>query len=387
MNKKMRELKALMERKLAEARKALDGGDVEKSNELMGEYTKAKGEYEAEKALYEAEKAAGVDDADSLTKMEAVKDTGKAVSEKSAFVKFGEAAKMGFPKALNETTDTEGGYTVPEDVVNRIYELRDAEFSLLDEVTVEAVNTDKGTRTYKNRADMTGFTKVDEKGKIPAGKEPTFAVVEYAIEKYAGWYAASNELLEDSAENIANILMNWIAAESRATVNNNVLSEIKTTFAETTDLKDLDGIKKAVNVTLGSAFRGYVKIYTNDDGLNYLDTLKDSDGKYLLSPSPADPMQMTLGVGAQRIPIVTIPNAVLKTEKTKLPFIIGSMKDAIVFFDRKKLSIKSSDTAAVTGVNAFEQDMTLWRALEREDVVTKDKAALVNGYIDTSPAE
>ena len=384
MNKKMRELKALMERKLAEAREALDSGDVTKSNELMSEYAKAKGEYESEKAVYEAEKAAGLE---NTVKMETVKDVPKIAPEKSAFVKFGEAAKLGFPKNLNETTDTEGGYTVPEDVVNTIYELRDAEFSLRDEVTVENVTTNKGKRTYKNRADMTGFVKVDEAGKIPKAEEPTFAIVEYLIEKYGGYFPVTNELLEDSVENIANVLVNWIAGESRATVNKNILDEIKTTFTEATDLKDLDGIKKAVNVTLGAAFRGLIKIYTNDDGLQYLDTLKDQNGRYLLSPNPVDPMQLTLGVGAQRIPIVVIPNAVLKTEETKVPFIIGSMKDAIVFYERRGYNIKSSDTASVTGINAFEQDMTIWRALEREDVVTKDKGALVNGYITVTAAE
>ena len=57
-------------------------------------------------------------------------------------------------------------------------------------------------------------------------------------------------------------------------------------------------------------------------------------------------------------------------------------EEAVSLFDRKQITIKSSDVAATTAINAFEQDMTLMRAIERLDVVARDTAALVNGYID-----
>jgi HK97 family phage major capsid protein len=69
-----------------------------------------------------------------------------------------------------------------------------------------------------------------------------------------------------------------------------------------------------------------------------------------------------------------------------VPLIIGDMKEAVVHFDRRQLTIKSSDVAATSDINAFEQDMTLWRAIERFDVVARDTAALVNGYIDVTNA-
>lgn len=46
-----------------------------------------------------------------------------------------------------------------------------------------------------------------------------------------------------------------------------------------TELANLDGIKKLINVTLGSAFKDTSKIVTNDDGLNWMDTLKDTNGR------------------------------------------------------------------------------------------------------------
>ena len=60
------------------------------------------------------------------------------------------------------------------------------------------------------------------------------------------------------------------------------LKEFQKMMAEQTDLAGINDIKKALNVTLGQAFKGTSKIITNDDGLQYLDTLKDNDAKYLL---------------------------------------------------------------------------------------------------------
>lgn len=58
------------------------------------------------------------------------------------------------------------------------------------------------------------------------------------------------------------------------------------------------------------------------------------------------------------------------------------MKEGIKLFDRKKRSIMSSTEASTDDVNAFEEDLTLWRGIVRFDVEAKDLAALVNGYID-----
>ena len=153
-----------------------------------------------------------------------------------------------------------------------------------------------------------------------------------------------------------------------------------------TQIKTLDDIKKALNVTLGQAFKPTSRIITNDDGLQWLDTLKDADGKYLLQSNPADPMQMRLCAGATTIPVTVIPNADLPTATTKIPFIIGDTKEAVKFFDRNQMSIMSSNIAAIGELNAYEMDMTLFRAIEREDCVMKDKSAFVYGEVDTAAA-
>lgn len=297
---------------------------------------------------------------------------------------FAEAARHGFyTNTMTEGTKADGGYTVPEDIQTKINEYKQAKFSLESLVDVESVSTNSGRRTHQKRAQATGFKVVAESGKIQAAETPQFEVLAYEIKKYAGYMPVTNELLADSDANITNTLVKWLGEEDVATKNAQILMAIATK-AET-DLKNLDGIKKAINVTLGAAFSGSTIIVTNDDGLQYLDTLVDKNGRYLLTPDVQEPMQMVLAVGARKIPVKVVPNAILSTKTNKVPFTIGDLKEAIKIFDRQKLSIMTSNVAAVGTLNAFEQDLTLFRGIERFDCKVKDANAFVNGYITVTP--
>jgi phage major capsid protein, HK97 family len=297
---------------------------------------------------------------------------------------FAEAARHGFyTNTMTEGTKADGGYTVPEDIQTKINEYKQAKFSLESLVDVESVSTNSGRRTHQKRAQATGFKAVAESGKIQAAETPQFEVLAYEIKKYAGYMPVTNELLADSDANITNTLVKWLGEEDVATKNAQILTAIATK-AET-DLKNLDGIKKAINVTLGAAFSGSTIIVTNDDGLQYLDTLVDKNGRYLLTPDVQEPMQMVLAVGARKIPVKVVPNAILSTKTNKVPFTIGDLKEAIKIFDRQKLSIMTSNVAAVGTLNAFEQDLTLFRGIERFDCKVKDANAFVNGYITVTP--
>lgn len=297
---------------------------------------------------------------------------------------FAEAARHGFyTNTMTEGTKADGGYTVPEDIQTKINQYKKAVFSLESLVDVETVKTNSGKRTFQKKAQVTGFKVVAESGKIQATETPQYELLSYDIKKYAGYMPVTNELLADSDANIINALVKWLGEEDVATKNAQILAAIGTK-AET-DLKNLDGIKKAINVTLGSAFAGSVTILTNDDGLQYLDTLVDKNGRYLLTPSIQDPAKKVLAVGASTIPIVVVPNSVMATKTNKVPFIIGDLKEAVKIFDRAKLSIMTSNTAAVGQLNAFEMDLTLFRGIERFDCKVKDSDAFVNGTITVTP--
>ena len=130
---------------------------------------------------------------------------------------------------------------------------------------------------------------------------------------------------------------------------------------------------------------------TNDDGLQYLDTLKDANGRDLIQPNPTDSAKLQLRAGTTIVPIEVLPNSDFPSDtatkgKRKIPVIIGDMREAVKFFDRKQLSIMTSNIAAIGDLNAFEQDLTLFRAIEREDVQMKDEEAIVYGEITLEDA-
>ncbi|MBO5123415.1 MAG: phage major capsid protein [Oscillospiraceae bacterium] len=370
MNKKMRDIQAQIVAKIKEAEAC---EDLTQKSALLDEVDELQKALDLEARMENAKKAGVPAEGD-----EGVVKTSKAAEEGDSVKAFADAARHGF-KSMNEGTLADGGYTVPEDIVTQIQHLREAKASLLNLVTVIPVKTNKGRRTFKARAQQTGFTKVGEGGKIGAKNTPQFTPVEYEIEKYAGYFPVTNELLADTDANITGELTTWIADESRVTANKLILEQVyakdSVTFAS------LDDIKEAFNVTLGSAFKSTAKIITNDNGLQWLDTLKDADERYLLQPNPAEPMKMQLCAGATVIPVEVIPNADMPNDDAGIPFIVGDLKEGIIYWDRQQMNIKTSDVAAIGDLNAYEEDLTLFRAIEREDVTQRDAAAFVNGRV------
>lgn len=352
---------------------------------------------------------------------------------------FAEAARHGFKNTvdpMNEGTNADGGYTVPEDIQTRINKYKETHYSLRQLVSVENVKTNKGARTYQSKAKAPGFQKVDENGAVQQISGPKFERITYTIEDYGGYLPVTNDLLNDSDANIAQVIIDWIGQNSLVTDNAEILAILQ--GKDATEFTGIADIKKAINVTLGQAYKGAVKIVTNDDGLNYLDTLEDANKRPLLNPNPTEPNAVQLRVGATVYPIDAVPNNELASapvyeassdtsvksgktyytrsgsgttespyvytavasptgnpstssyyELTKMqyPFIVGDLFEAAKIFDRQQTTILSSNVASVTGYNAFEQRGQLFRADARMDYEKVDEDAWVNGYIEVSLGE
>ncbi len=417
-----KELRALLDsiNKMKDEVKALyaDGKDAE-AEAKMDELEKAQAKFENLLKLED-------------TRVAPPKDA-KPIKDTDPIHAFAEAARHGFRDTVDpmrEGSNADGGYTVPEDIQTQIQHYKEANFSLRQLVSVENVTTNKGARTYQTKAKAPGFQKVAENGAVQQVAGPTFERITYTIEDYAGYLPVTNDLLNDSDANIAQVIINWIGRNSLVTDNVEVLAILKSKDGvELTGIKDM---KHEINVTLGQAYRSAVKIVTNDDGLNYLDTLEDLNKRPLLNPNPTEPNALQLRVGATTIPVEVIPNTDLPSEnvygktsdvalvdgkvyytrtgsgtsespyvytaveepkvadigdyyeviKVRYPFILGDLKEAVRIYDRQQTQILSSNVASVTGYNAFEQRGQLFRADVRADYKAIDEDAWVNGYIE-----
>lgn len=385
MNKKMRELLAKIEskQKLAQGYMEGENKDIAKAKEILEEVKRLNEEFEVEKEIFENDKKVNKLSEEDIEEVEN-KLANKQEDEEDKKDTTKEVAKAvrGFisGKGLTEGVGADGGYTVPEDVSTKIEQYKDVDYSLLEDIDVVEVKTNKGARTYQKKGEVGTFVDIDENGEIKNEIEaPKFERLPYAIQDRAGFMPVSNDLVEDSDANILTVVTSWLGKANIATTNKKVLEEIAK--KEQTDLKDIDGIKKALNVTLGQAYKNGAKIYTNDDGLNYLDTLKDTNNRPLLNPNPTEPTEMQLRCGTTVLPIKVLPNKVFKSTEGKIPFVIGNLYDYVRKYDRKSMTIMASNVATIGKFNAFANNMTLLRAIVRDDYRIKDADSIVNGYI------
>lgn len=380
MNKKLLELLDSINEKKSLVKSLVDAGKIEEAKTAKAELKEMQDKFDILK------------DMEDDTPAPKNPKPAKPVQNETVEAKFANAARHGFRNTMTEGVKTDGGYTVPEDIQTKIIKLREASFNLAQLVKNESVTTLTGERTFQKKKKKKGFSKIGEGGKYTATEQPEFFRQKYAVEKYGGYLPVSFELLDDSDAAINSVIIEWLADESRVTRNRLVLDAInagKTGESDDaptyTTLAGIDDIVRALNVTLGSAYKRTSKIITNDNGFQALCELKDSNQRPLMNPNPADPTKMQLAVGPLVVPIEVVPNDELEdvTVDTKQypPFIIGDLKEAVTLYDRKQFSIKSSDVATVTGLSAFEEDCLLFKGSERLDVKPRDTDAYVLGYL------
>lgn len=277
---------------------------------------------------------------------------------------------------MNEGAGEAGGFIVPTDEQTKINELKRALNPLSALVRVENVNTMSGTRVLEKASDMTPFASVAELAAIGEIDGPKFTQVKYAIKKFAGILPISEELLADSDQNLLAYVNGWLAKKSVATENAQILAVLKTLTKA--PLTNLDGIKEILNVTLDPTISLMSSVLTNQDGFNFLDKQKDTDGRYLLQPNPLDSTQKLL-FGK---PVTVVSNKVLPTDASaastkKAPVIIGSFTDAVVLFDRQATTL----TGTSVGGDAWKRDSYDVKAVTRIDVQKFDDKAVVFGEL------
>ena len=374
MNKKLLALLNSISEKKTEIKNLVDA-------DKLDEAKAAKEELKALQDKFDIMK--DIEDDEDVTNKATATATPVADNKKAAVTDFAASVRSLRTNTMTTGVDANGGYTVPADTQTKINKYKEAHRSLRDLVTVENVTTSKGSRVYETKGTVNGFKKVAEDGSIENMGNPTFEQVTYEIADYAGYLPVSNDLLNDNDANLEGEIVDWIGRNGLATDNAQIIALAKAgTKATITGIKD---IKHAVNVTIGSAYD--CKIVTNDDGLDYLDNLEDKNGRPLLEANPTVQAQMQLRCGARVIPIEVIPNADFASEGSKIPFIIGDLKEAFHIYDRQQTVLYASKDATVTDAagkplfNAFQQRGTLYRGEQRADYKTVDSHAFVYGEL------
>ncbi len=277
--------------------------------------------------------------------------------------------------SMNEGTDEDGGLTVPQDIRTTIQELRRSEDALETLVNVEYVTTLSGSRVMEKYADQTPFDNVEEAAEFPEVSTPQFEKIDYKVKKKGGILKVTEELLSDTAENIIGYLKKWIARKAKATRNFMIIAKVReiTKDAEV-PVAGLDDLKRIFNILLDPAIALSACVVTNQDGYNWLDTLKDKDGRYIMQPDPTKPMSILL---FGKYPVKKVSNKTLPSIAAsggyKVPIVCGDLKEALTIFDRETLTIDISNIAG----KLWETDQTGIKVRERLDIQSVDEEAIV----------
>lgn len=395
MNKELRALLAQINTKKAEVKAFATEGKIEEAKTAKTELVNLQAKFDLLADLEDENE----EDFKNKIEKENANEVGVVANAKRVGSAFVNAIKAGLLKTtvaeedmkilngMKETVDADGGLTVPQDIQTEIKELRRSQDALELLVNVEPVTTLSGSRVIEKAADYTPFDNVDEEAQFPEISTPQFEKIAYKVKKKGGILRVTRDLLQDTAENILGYLRKWIAKKSKATRNALIVSQINTITANKEKaITNVDGLKDIFNVILDPAIAATSGVLTNQNGFNWLDKLKDSDGKYLLQPNPVNATQKLL---FGMYPVKVVSNKVLASKGVgtagsetawKHPLICGDLKEAITLFDRENMSIELSTEAG----DLWAKDQTGIKVRERLDIQTVDASAIVKAEVQIS---
>ncbi|PIO80856.1 capsid protein [Pediococcus damnosus] len=218
---------------------------------------------------------------------------------------------------------------VPSEVVTPIFEYKQNEANLGQFATVKTVSTGSGTYPISTNSNAVLATK-DELATI-ADVDAGITGVDYKVATRAGKIFLSQEIVDDSEVPIVNEVQAQLQKLVNNTDNTNIVALLKK--ATKSAITSVDDIKKAFNVDLDPALNKM--IITNQGGYNYLDQLKDSEGRYMLQTDPTAPTGSAL-LGA---PIVVVPSTLLPDETDgSFPLFVGDLSQYLAIFKRNQVT-------------------------------------------------
>lgn len=382
--KNLKELRSLREEQMDVANKAIEEGESDKAAEALKEIKAI------DERLKKVEEELDLDKKDEDDKKE-----DKPVVEKEDDIRSnntqGETRMNQFKPAVNENKESaevrgfmeflrskgqvRDGITslggaeavIPDDVVTTPVELPETVTDLKAYANVVKVPTAQGSYPILESA-TERMISVEELAKNPELAKPKFLDVNYKVLTYRGQIAVSEEALQDSTPDLANLVAQNNARIGLNTTNAEIADVMKTFTAKSVD--GTDGIKDILNVDIDPAYN--VTVVASQTFYNELDKLKDKNGQYILQNDITSPSGKSL-FGRK---VEVISDSLLGKAGEAHAF-IGDVKQAILFADRAQSSVKWIDNEIYGQLLAIAQ---------RFDVVkANDKAGFFVTY--TAPVE
>ncbi|MBT2732113.1 phage major capsid protein [Carnobacterium sp. ISL-102] len=191
----------------------------------------------------------------------------------------------------------------------------------------------KGSYPVLKKA-TTKMVSVAELEKNPALAKPEFDDVDWSVLTYRGAIPLSQESIDDADVDLVAIVKEH-SEEIKLNTTNDAVATVMKTFAPKTVI-GLDDLKAIQNVALDPAYN--IAYVVSQSFYQYMDTVKDSNGRYMLQDSIISPTGKVFSGKT----LFVVNDLAFGAEGTAHAW-VGDMKRAILFADRKNLGLRWAD--------------------------------------------
>lgn len=357
-DEKIKELKASINSlsttiadKTAQVKNALEADDLEKARTIKNEIDTAKEELKTAKAdleLFETTKNSGGaenkkghevkgEDMNYRDKVNAFLHSKGAVVNEGLRFEGKDEVLISMNEAVVPTTDgvkkTDSAKVTSEEIVTTPIREVNTAVDLKQFTTIYPAQ--KGSGKYPILKHATAkMSSVAELEANPALAKPEFTNVDWTVQTYRGAIPVSQESIDDADVDLVSLVAES-AAQIKVNTTNYAIAEVLKKFGPKT-VKNLDEVKGIINVDFDPAYD--VAFVVSQSFYQFLDSLKDQNGRYLLQDSiTAASGKVLLGK-----PVFVVADTVFGNAGDAKAF-VGDVKRAVLFADRKDLGLRWAD--------------------------------------------
>lgn len=241
---------------------------------------------------------------------------------------------------------------IPMDIIYQPIDEVYTEQDLEQYINVVSVSTQTGKYPVLLRTDERMHT-VAELEENPKLGNPKFKEVLWDVDTYRGAIAISQEAIDDSAIDLTGLVARHILRIVLNTTNKEVSTIIKE--YRPVIAKNLDDLKELDDTMLDPAYQR--AFYMSRSMYHYLNTLKDSDGNYILQPDIKSPSGKSL-FGWN---VIRLNDTLIGSYNGQLVCFFGDLKAAVSKFNRKDIWAQWADndvygTRMMSGFRADYED-------------------------------
>lgn len=305
--------------------------------------------------------------------------------EADRYIAYHELKGKALTTFMTETSNVQGGYLMPIDWYNRLFEIpqafgiarRDCLVIPMSTYLMKINNLTIRPRTYWIAP------QVDLEYRAKDVTKPKFGQIELKPAQQVAIIVWEEELFADATPNLVQNMTRWMATsmargEDDALFNGNGGAGITGLLNDATiqvitmgagdvgfaniDFNDLLDMIDAVDA-LGGGING--KFYFHPNMLTHLRKITDLQNQYIWSPPTVNAPGTLWGKPYETSCVM--PSNAASNPSTKF-IIYGDLKESVAFGDRQRLTVKMLSEATIDGTNLAENNLLAMRWNERLDI-------------------